>query len=94
MKAAAYGFPPDSLYDYSPAELCDYIKAAQEREIVSLKHASIIAYQQAIMTGQLFSGKVGEIYEVFPFWTEDEIKAMKVEKYAQRMRKIAAKGRC
>lgn len=93
MKAAAYGFPPDSLYHYSAAELCDFIKAAQERELVSLKHASIIAYQHASLTGSLFSGNNPEIYEVFPFWTDEEVTAAKVEKYMKRMRVIAAKGR-
>ena len=32
------------------------------------------------------------IYEVFPFWTTDEVNEMRLNEYRRRMERMAAKG--
>lgn len=41
---------------------------------------SILAYHQAALTAKLvFNGTAGEVFEEFPYWTEDEILDIRAE---------------
>lgn len=57
-----------------------------------LQRQSEIAYSLALLNNQLLGGKKPEIYEVFPFWTDDEVTEIKLAKYRQIMERHAAKG--
>lgn len=59
-----------------------------------MQQEAIIAYQQVGLVAQMLSGgAVQEIYEVFPFWDEEEVRALRVEKVRQRMERYVAAGK-
>jgi hypothetical protein len=41
----------------------------------------------------VLEGKLDEVYECFPFWTEEETRALKVEKYRGMLEQMASGGR-
>lgn len=52
---------------------------------------AMIAYQQAgLMAGALSGERAPEIYEVFPLWSEETVRQMKLEKYRRIMERHAA----
>lgn len=84
---------PAETPDFSPAELIRFVNARREKERDSLKCSAVLAYQHAGLIGTIFgSGKPGAVYEVFPFWTQEEVQAAEVEKYRQIMMKYVAAG--
>lgn len=51
-----------------------YIEFHREKERRKLQDQSIIAYYQAMLiAGSVINGECGEVFEHFPYWTEDEI---------------------
>ena len=70
------------------------ILSHREGERRAAQRQAIVAYQQAgLIARALTGGKLPEIYEAFPFWEEEEIKEMKVEKYRSIMERYASAGR-
>lgn len=52
---------------------------------------AMIAYQQAGLIAAALAGeKVPEMYEVFPLWSEETVRQMKLEKYRRIMERHAA----
>ena len=51
-----------------------------------------LAFDIAACSGQLAGEKQLPIYEVFPFWTTDEVNEMRLNEYRRRMERMAAKG--
>lgn len=63
----------------------------QERLRQEGKAAALVAMRQAELTALALGGKkLPEVYEAFPFWTEEEVRERKVEKYRRVMERYAA----
>lgn len=74
-------------------EVAETILSRREGERRRAQRQSVIAYQQAGLIAQaLAAGRLPEIYEVFPYWEEEEIREMKLEKYRRIMERYAAAG--
>ncbi|MCD8142012.1 MAG: hypothetical protein LUD83_01815 [Clostridiales bacterium] len=67
------------------------VEGMQERERLRSQRQAIIALGQAQLTARAFGGgQLPEVWEVFPFWSEEEVRAARVEKYRRRMERHAA----
>lgn len=91
----ATGIPADQIWDYTFGEIVLHIRAHRERHHRELQERAMLAYCQAHFTGQVFAGggkPLPEVFEAFPFWTEEETKAMQLEKYWNIMKQYAARG--
>lgn len=72
-----------------------HIRANRERHRRELQERSALAYSQACFTGRVFAGggkPLPEVWEAFPFWTEEETRELQVEKYKAIMRQYVATG--
>ena len=70
-----------------------YAEADQERQRRLLQNQALIAWgQAAVLCRHLAGEKQLPIYEVFPFWTTDEVNEMRLNEYRRRMERMAAKG--
>ncbi|MCD8381550.1 MAG: hypothetical protein LUC30_01325 [Clostridiales bacterium] len=90
------GIPAIDVEDWTQGEITEQVQAYSERQRREGQQRSIVAARQAERTGLMFSGsgkKLPEVYETFPFWTEEEIKALQVEKVRNIMNRWAASGR-
>lgn len=66
------------------------IQARRERERERLQSLSVVAWAQAAVTARcVLEGKQGEVYESFPFWSEEEVRALRVEKYRSVLERMA-----
>lgn len=77
--------------DWTQGELTAQTEGYRQR----LKTQSAIAYREALLTGATFAGgakALPEVYEVFPYWTAEEIREMKLSKYKALMMRYAARG--
>lgn len=79
----------DDLTDFEIGVIARAYRERQRREHQAL---AVIEHTHALMVGQVFSpgSHVPPVYEAFPFWTEEEIKEMKVAKYKAIMQRHAA----
>lgn len=69
------------------------IRAYRERKRRDGKNLSVVAAGCAqYVAAYLGGGQVPDLSEVFPFWTDEERKQMKVEKYRRIMERYAAAG--
>lgn len=75
------------------------MNAAIEADQIRLKRQyqalAVIEHTHALMVGQVFSpgSHVPAVYEAFPFWTEEEVKEMRLAKYKAIMERHVAKGK-
>lgn len=75
-------------------EIFSSIQAHRESQRRSAQTLAFVAFQLAQLIAQaVLSGKLPEIYDVFPFWNEQEVNQWKVEKIRQKMQNYVAKGR-
>lgn len=80
LEANSYGLPFDILMNFTYGELLYYINYHREQHRKRLQEKSIIAYYQAAFTAKvIFDGNVGEVFEEFPYWNEDEILDIRAE---------------
>ena len=71
-----------------------FLRARREGERRRSQCAALIAWEQAALTARaVLDGKLGEVYECFPFWTEEEIRALRVEKYRELLERMAGRGK-
>lgn len=64
-----------------------------ERERRQGKLLAVAAMRQAELTARaLGGGRLPEVWEAFPFWTEEEIQGMRLQKYRHIMERYAASG--
>ncbi len=74
LEANSYGLPFDTLMNFTFGELSYYIHYHRERKRREYQEKSILTYYQAALTAKImFGDKVNEVFEEFPYWTEDEI---------------------
>lgn len=72
--------PFDILMNFTYGELVYYINYHREQSRKRLQEKSLVAYYQAVFTAKLISeGNIGEVFEEFPFWSEDEILDIRAE---------------
>lgn len=83
------------IYEHTFGELIEIVEAFREGQRRQNQKFSIIAMRQAELTAAYVAGKGKdlEIYDVFPFWNEEEKKEILVQKWKAKMLQIAAKGR-
>lgn len=80
LEANSYGLPFDILMHFTFGELAHYIEYHREQKRRAYQEKSILAYYQAALTAKImFGDKVGEVFEEFPYWTEDEILDIRAE---------------
>ncbi len=71
----------------------DGVDSARERERHWFQQEALIAWGQAVLHGHQLSGStMPPLYQVFPFWTTDEVNEMKLTKYRNMMERQAATG--
>ena len=95
MEALAWGcgVSPLESREWTWGELLGVVEADQERQRRLLQNQALIAWGQAAVLGRHLAGeKQLPIYEVFPFWTTDEVNEMRLNEYRRRMERMAAKG--
>lgn len=64
-----------------------------ERERRQGKLLAVTAIRQAELTARaLGGGRFPEVWEVFPFWTEEEVTALRLQKYRHIMERHAGSG--
>lgn len=62
------------LLNFTYGELREYIEYHRKKERRKLQEECIIAYYQSLFISKIITeGEIGEVFEYFPFWTEDEI---------------------
>ncbi|MCD8007931.1 MAG: hypothetical protein LUF68_03175 [Clostridiales bacterium] len=80
------GIPPWELEDLTWGEVAGAVRAQRERERRRAQQQAVIAWQQAGLIAQaLTEGQLDEVYEIFSYWNEEEIRQWKVEKYRRMM---------
>lgn len=88
------GLSLEEMEEMTCGEVVETILARREGERRAAQRLSIIAYREAeLMARALLTGRLPEVYEAFPFWEEEEIKRMKLEKYRKIMEAYAAGGK-
>ena len=95
MEALAWGcgVSPLESREWTWGELLGVVEADQERQRRLLQNQALIAWgQAAVLCRHLAGEKQLPIYEVFPFWTTDEVNEMRLNEYRRRMERMAAKG--
>lgn len=82
--------------DYTFGELVSVVKAFHERKRRENQDRSIIAMSQAQLMTAYIAGKGSDlkVYDVFPYFSNEEKKEMLLAEYKSKMFRIAAKGRC
>lgn len=94
MEALAWaaGVSPLESDAWTWGELLAAVQGMQERERRQGQQDAVIAMQQAALTALALCGKkLPEPYEAFPFWTEEEAREQKLEKYRRIMERYAAR---
>lgn len=73
----------DEIYNATWGEVIEFVNASRERKRREYQNLAVIAKAEAYLTAVYLSGdgKDIEIYDVFPYWTQDEIATLKVQKY-------------
>lgn len=78
--------------DWTVGELLCAIRGWRERERERCQHNAAIARTHALLINCAISGgRFPEVWEAFPYWTEEEVKAAQVQKYRRIMQQHAAK---
>lgn len=71
-----------------------FLQGRQEAERQRCQRAALIAWEQAALTARaVLEGSLGEVYECFPFWTDEEVRALRVEKYRAMLERMAGNRR-
>lgn len=79
------------MEDMTCGEIVDTVLARREARRRQAQDQSVIAYQQAgLIARAVLEGKLPELYESFPFWTEEEVREMKLEHWRSVMERYAA----
>lgn len=83
------------VYDYTFGELIQIVNAKNERDRRNNQTSALIAKRQAELVTMYVAGKGSDLklYDIFPFWTNEEKQTMLVEEIKNKMFNIAAKGR-
>lgn len=68
------------MMNFTYSELACYINYHREQKHREQQEKAVLSYYQAVLTAKmLFGNTVGEIFEEFPYWSEDEILDIRAE---------------
>lgn len=84
------------INSYTFGELISLVNAYRERQRRENQDKAVIAMRQARIITAYIAGKGSDlkVYDVFPYFTDEEKKEMLLAEYKTKMFRIAAKGRC
>ncbi|MGM9538080.1 MAG: hypothetical protein ACI3VN_07100 [Candidatus Onthomonas sp.] len=89
--ACRAGKSPPELENWSWGELLEWLEGREEERRQQLQALSIIAWRAARLTAGFLAGEPPEpVYELFPFWTEEEQKSLRLARYRRMMEGLAA----
>lgn len=81
------------LEDWTWGELISWLEGLEQRQRQQLQALSVIAWRAARLTAGFLAGETPEpVYELFPFWTEEEQKSLRLAHYRSLMEGLAAGG--
>lgn len=87
---AGEGILPDRAEELTWGEALLFLQGRQEAERQRAQRLALIAWEQAALTARaVLEGSLGEVYESFPFWTEEEVRALRVEKCRAMLERMA-----
>lgn len=87
------GIPAIEVWDWTFGEIMAQVRANEERRRRGGQFFASVAAGEAVMVASQFSkGTNPEIWEVFPFWTDEEVRELKVAKYRRIMGQYVAAG--
>lgn len=84
------------INSYTFGELISVVNAYRERQRRENQDKAVIAMRQAQLITAYIAGKGSDlkVYDVFPYFSNEEKKDMLLAEYKAKMIQIAAKGRC
>lgn len=89
---AGEGILPHRAEEMTWGEALLFLRGRQEAERQRAQRAALIAWEQAALTARaVLEGNLGEVYEYFPFWTDEEVRELRVEKYRTLLERMAGK---
>lgn len=92
LEAAALG--EDEGEELTFGELQERMEKAELRQRRWLQQLSLIAYRHAVLVAQALSGQsLPAVEEAFPFWSEEELKQLRLSRYRSMMERLAAQNR-
>lgn len=88
-EAVIAGLGLDEISDSTWGEAVLFIDAYNERKRREYQNLSVIADAQAYLTAAYLSSGTGEmqVYDIFPFWSQEEKDALTVERYKRMLLK-------
>lgn len=86
------GVSPLESDEWCWGELLAAVNGWYERQRQQAKQDAVIAMQQVGLIALALCGKhLPEVYEAFPFWSEEEVREAKLAKYRRIMEQYAAR---
>lgn len=90
MLACQAGKCPLELEHWTWGEMLLFLEGRAEEQRRQLQSLSVIAFQGArLMAGFLAGETPPPVYERFPFWTEEEQRALELERYRRMMERLS-----
>lgn len=85
------GRSPRELEEWTWGEVLLAVRAFQKGERQRYQALSVIAWREAaLMAGCLAGERMKPVYELFPFWEEEEIRRLRLESYRSMMEGMAS----
>ena len=85
-EAKLYGAEDPEELTYG--ELAELLELGAERERRFLQGLALVAYRHAALTARALAGReLPAVGEAFPFWTEEELQAAKLERCRRKKRR-------
>lgn len=89
-EARLYGAQDPEEMTYG--ELAEALELGAERERRFLQGLALVAYRHAALTARALAGReLPPVGEAFPFWTQEELQAAKLERCRRIMERHAAR---
>lgn len=83
----------DHPEELTQGELDRLLETGRERERRLLQGLALVAQGHAVLISHILGGKaLPEVWECFPFWTEEEIRRARLERYRTLMCRLAGQG--
>ena len=87
------GLTPPELEEWTFGEVLLLVRCRRKARRLRQQERSVIAWQQALLTARALSGGTPEpVYELFPFWEEEEKAALRLESCRALMERLAGRG--
>lgn len=88
--ACQAGKQPLELEHWTWGEVLTFLEGRAEERRQQLQCLSVIAFQTARLTAGFLAGETTpQVYERFPFWTEEEKKNLELARYRSMMERLS-----